>query len=820
MTNMNLKLYTGITFLFILSLFFLHVPGVYANDAGKGHIKGIVTTSEGKPAAHVSVALTGTSRKTVTADDGAFILRDITAGNYEIQTSLVGYQRQIQNVTVEAGKTSNVNFRLNISDRQLQEVIISSSHNKFKTSASKDVAKLPLTNLENPQVYTTINKELLQEQGIFTADDAIRNVPGITKLWNANGRAGDGGANYTMRGFTTTTKLRNGMVGLVTSTVDAVNLEKMEVIKGPSGTLYGSTLVSYGGLINRVTKQPYNRVGGEITYSGGSYGFNRVTADVNTPLDKEGKVLLRVNTAFNSMGSFQDNGFSKNFAFDPSFSYKINDRLTLSFEAEINYRKATLPPQYFFDATTAQLGVDRADKLGVDYNKTYQAGDIVQTSNNSNFYGTAIYTISDQWKSQTSFSTTSGSSDGPLPYLFLIPGNASIRRMVWTLDGSTSNLQLQQNFTGDFHIGSLRNRMVIGLDYLNQRSNIRYINPNPAGGTALFDTVPSRGPNPNYYNFNRDNVNNLYQTQKKAFTYNYTRYNIYSVYVSDVLNLLDNLMVMASIRMDHFNSQPVNNPVTDIPTKGYDQTSFSPKLGIVYQVVKDKVALFGNYMNGFTNPGYRVAHDEQTGLPAPKLFKPEQANQWEGGVKLDVFDGRLSSTVSYYDIKVKNRIMPDPNLSHPNSSVQEGTQRSKGVEIEINANPFTGFNIVAGYAYNDNKLENAAAIYKGRRAQSSGPANAANLWLSYTLSSTAAKGLGIGFGGNYAGDNMVTNNAINGAFTLPAYTLLNAVVYYNQAKYRVSVNVNNLANKEYWIGFTTVDPQMLRQVTGTLAYKF
>jgi iron complex outermembrane receptor protein len=82
MTNMNLKLYTGITFLFILSLFFLHVPGVYANDAGKGHIKGIVTTSEGKPAAHVSVALTGTSIKTVSADEGVFIHRDITGCNY------------------------------------------------------------------------------------------------------------------------------------------------------------------------------------------------------------------------------------------------------------------------------------------------------------------------------------------------------------------------------------------------------------------------------------------------------------------------------------------------------------------------------------------------------------------------------------------------------------------------------------------------------------------------------------------------------------------------------------------------------------------
>lgn len=277
---MSRKFYLSIAIIFQI---LLSISNVYALEADKGHIKGVVTTTDGKPAAHVSVDVVGTSRKTITSADGTFTLHDIPAGNYEIRISLMGYQRQTQQVTVTAGKTSKMDIRLNVSDQQLQEVIVSSTHNKFKTSSSKDVAKLPLASMENPQVYTTINKELLQEQGIFTADDAIRNAPGITKLWSANGRAGDGGAIYTMRGFTTAIKLRNGMAGLVTSTVDAINLEKMEVIKGPSGTLYGSTLVSYGGLINRVTKQPYDHFGGEISYSAGSYGLNRVTADINTP---------------------------------------------------------------------------------------------------------------------------------------------------------------------------------------------------------------------------------------------------------------------------------------------------------------------------------------------------------------------------------------------------------------------------------------------------------------------------------------------------------------------------------------------------------
>ncbi|MFX5574575.1 hypothetical protein ABTD77_19235, partial [Acinetobacter baumannii] len=92
----------------------------------------------------------------------------------------------------------------------------------------------------------------------------------------------------------------------------------IEVIKGPSATLFGSTLTSYGGLINRVTKKPYASFGGEINYASGSYGYNRVAADINTPLDSAKNVLLRVNTAYRYEGSFQDNGFERGLVIAPS----------------------------------------------------------------------------------------------------------------------------------------------------------------------------------------------------------------------------------------------------------------------------------------------------------------------------------------------------------------------------------------------------------------------------------------------------------------------------------------------------------------------
>jgi iron complex outermembrane receptor protein len=119
----------------------------------------------------------------------------------------------------------------------------------------------------------------------------VRNTPGIQKMWEATGRGGDGGSYYNSRGFIMQSQLRNGIAGIVTSEIDAINLDKLEVIKGPSATLFGSTLTSYGGLLNRVTKKPFDKFGGEVTAAGGSYDFKQLSADINAPLDAAKKML-------------------------------------------------------------------------------------------------------------------------------------------------------------------------------------------------------------------------------------------------------------------------------------------------------------------------------------------------------------------------------------------------------------------------------------------------------------------------------------------------------------------------------------------------
>jgi iron complex outermembrane receptor protein len=813
-----------LTVIYIVFLFISPLAVLAQNNAS---ISGKVLTADGKPAEFVNITLnattgttgtTGTTKGTTVNASGHYTLHNVAPGTYQLIASFVGLPPQTRKIEITPGTTLTLDLTLNESSAQLNEVIVSSHKtNRFATAKSDDAAKMPLNNLENSQSYSTVTSSLMAEQGVYNLDDALKNVPGANKLWAATDRSGFGnGSSFALRGFQLNTYLRNGIPANVSTTIDNANLESIEVLKGPSATLFGSAVTSYGGLINRVTKKPFDHTGGEIDYSGGSYGFNRLTADVNTPLDSAKKLLCRVNSSLNTQKSWQDAGFHRSIFVAPSLSYKASDRLTFSFDAELYQSQGTTPQLFFFNTTVAQLGVNSADKLNLDYNRSYISNDLVLRSSNLNFTGEMNYRLSENWTARTDITVVNTSSNGPMPYFYLLPGNGQIARNVWTIDGTDQTFDIQENIVGKFSTGPLKHRLLLGLDYYNYNANVRYheFMGTADGQTAadLFDVINTTGNIPNYLNFSKAKVDSAY-ANSPADPYPYiisTKEYISSAYASDVINITDQLIANAALRIDHFDFAGNYNPVDGTTSGGYHQTALSPKFGLVYQVLKDKVALFGNYQNGFTN---ETGTDYQG-----HSFKPEQAGQFEGGVKLNAFAGKLSGTISYYDIKVKDILRQD--IDHPNFSVQNGTETSKGLEAELIANPFEGFNVVAGYAHNDAKYTKADSDVNGLRPNSSGPQDMANLWLSYRFTSGSVKGLGLGFGGNYAGKSLAESSRSEGQFWMPEYTLLNASIFYEAGKFRFSANVNNLTNIKYWIGWYTVNPQQPRTINGSIAFRF
>lgn len=823
------------TLIFAFTFIIITVAGVQAQTrgTGSGTVKGKITTSDNKPADNVSVGFKGTKYGTITNENGEYTFRAPT-GSYTLTVSYVGVQGVEMQVNVITGQTVNVPVTtINTSIAELKEVNISANKaNRYTRKVSVDAAKIPLTNLENSQSYSTITNETLKDQQVFSVDDALRNASGIQKLWDATGRGGDGGSYFTLRGFTVQSSLRNGVAGLVTSTVDAVNTDKVEVIKGPSGTLYGSSLPSFGGLVNRVTKKPYETFGAEITHSLGSYDLNRTAVDVNTPLDKNKNVLFRLNSAYNFRHSFQNYGKSRSFALAPSLSVKASEKLSFLFEAEMFFsRNSSMRPFFFFYDTPKAMGITKVSDLNIDYKQAYVNDDVTQRSRSMNYFAQANYKISDKITSQTIFSSSNSFSNGGSPYFYLVTDQTAVtlsgntipdlpgsNNYVGVYDQSTADsklgaIQVQQNFNGDFNIGQMRNRIVLGLDYQHINSNQTYV-------SNTYGVAPLNNPAFDYGMFNnllRNTVNPATLSNANTFAYKYKR-NTYSAYVSDVLNITEQLLVSAGVRIDNYrNGQGYYYDGTPNPgSLPFNQSAVSPKFGLVYQAIKEQLSFFANYQNGFVNPGYFL-----TASGATQRADVQNANQIEGGVKMALFNGKLNGTISYYNIKLTNVLRGATETGAvAGSSVQDGTQLSRGFEAEVMANPLSGLNVIAGFAYNNSKFTKANADVLNLRPNTAGSPYLANFYLSYRLPENTVRGLGAGFGGNYASENKVINSVSSGTFSLPSYTVLNANVFLDRTKYRFGLTANNVTNKRYYTGYTTINPQDLRQFILSASYKF
>jgi iron complex outermembrane receptor protein len=224
-------------------------------------------------------------------------------------------------------------------------------------------------------------------------------------------------------------------------------------------------------------------------------------------------------------------------------------------------------------------------------------------------------------------------------------------------------------------------------------------------------------------------------------------------------------------------------------------------------VFADKLSVFANYMSGFFNKSGNAKDGSS--------FKPEHADQMEFGVKADAFNHKLSGTVSYYDIEVKDVLRTDPDDA--NYSVQDGTQISKGVEVDITANPFTGLNLVVGYAYNDSKYSKADASVNGLRPALSGPDKMFNFWISYRVAKGKLQGLGAGFGGNMGSSSFQTNTQ-TAKVIVPDYKLYDATVFYDQPKFRIGFKVDNLTSEKAWS--VRLTPQAPARFLGSIALKF
>lgn len=755
-------------------------------------LKGYVKTIDNKSIQNAHVKLKGTNFKTVTNTEGMYVFEKLPKGNYTLLVSYVGKNTIKRKVAIINDNTTILNIVMENSNENLEEILVSGK--KVSPVAKKEsfnIARLPITNMENPQVYITVSDELMKTQLATDFDAALKNVvgAGVPIRYNQNRLV------FYSRGFEVEPKIRNGLTTFNQNAIDPVNLERIEVLKGPSATLFGSSEVSYGGLLNRVTKKPNEDFGGSVGYSGGSWNLNRLTLDLNTPVNEAKTLLFRMNGAVHSEKSFQDAGFTNNIAFTPSILYKIDEKTQLFFDLEYTKTRGTSPVRHTID--TGEISHRNAEDFIEFYDVSYASNDIFYTGENIDFFGELKHVLSDKWTSSTSFARTQTSSDG---YTSRIDGRSAItfRARVFSGHYGYNSTNLQQNFTGKFNIGKVKNRVVVGVNYYNysQDRDVTSIN------TSDFEYGSSE-----YYNeFNKSFIDT--ELVNGSRTLRNQKTDTYSAYVSDVVNFTDNFLAMLSLRFDHFNDKGTYNILTSTLGEGFSQNALSPKLGLVYQILPEKVSVFGNYMNGFANQGGSSENGNS--------FNPEHANQLEGGIKFNLFNNKVIGSVSYYDIKVEDIIRENPN--NTDFDIQDGTQTSEGLELEFSANPIEDFNILMGFAYNKSELQNTEdGEQDGLRPERSGPDKLFNWWMDYNVLGKNTNKLLIGMGGN-TGSSSFQTNTIDATVTIPSYTVFDFGVTYKTNTFSLGIKGNNITDEKYWS--YRLAPQKSRNFVANFTFNF
>jgi iron complex outermembrane receptor protein len=803
-------------------------------------IKGTITLSDNSAAENISVELKGTNNGALTNAQGNYEIRNIRPGSYTLIVSAVGIAPLTETITLAAGENVTRNITLSENQQQLNEVIIEANTNKYARTKSEIVSKMPLKDIENPQVYNTITSEVLREQVITNFDDALKNAPGLDKLWESTGRGTDGAGYFSLRGFAVQPTMINGVPGLTNGSPDPANIESIDVIKGPSGTLFGSSLISYGGLINVTTKKPYNTFGGNVSYTGGTYGLNRYVLDINTPLGTDKKVNARVNAAYHTEDSFQDAGFKKSIFVAPSITYQANEKLSFFANAEFFNGKSTNQTMLFLDRS-APLRVRTMKELGYNNKRSYTSNDLYTETPSVNLQAQMNYKINNNWTSQTILSRSSAKALGYYSYLYeatstieaqtglVFEKGIILRRSTTKQNSETIGTDIQQNFIGEFNIGSVKNKFVAGLDYFNRNiktNNTGYgvqgfvnigVDPGifasiaPALHTVL--NIPLGGTGDDTGVLTQAGADaGIAASSSPSVGYSLAKQEVFSAYASEIAYILPNLSAMASLRVDRFSND------------NGAQTAFSPKFGLVFQPILNQLSIFANYMDGFVNTD-PAQNSSGSNPPVAVTFDPEHANQFEVGTKINLFNNKVSGSLSYYHTKVDNMVytLYGPTQADPGNianSVQGGAQTNKGIEFSITANPVAGLNIIAGYSYNDSRLTAGDPDFVGHRPESAGPQNLANLWATYKFNRGLLNGFGLGFGGNYGSENKIMSREIAGTFALPEYTVINASAFYNIEAFTLTLKMDNITNKEYYKGWSTINPQRPRIFAANLTYNF
>jgi len=705
-------------------------------------------------------------------------------------TGLFSFERALE--AVLAG--TSVTFRLTSPNAALLELRGQAESVEVTGRAPTVVVSSPKYTAplrEITQTIEVIPRAVIEEQGVTTLSDALRNVPGITlQAGEGGGASNTAGDMFNMRGFNAANSLFVDGVrddGLVSR--DVFNLEQIEVFMGPTGSDVGRGTAA--GYVNMQTKSPHGISGASALFSYGSADQKRLTFDVNRalPLGAPGRWLNR--SALRLNGLWQDGGTpGRDFvtqerrAFAPSLALGLDTSTRVMFSAQV-MRQDNLP----------DYGIPGAAWEEPLTPTTVLAPAPVASSN---YYGSVDYDY-DKGSQDSYTARVEHDINTSLTLRNQTRYNRATREAVITTiqnvaayDPLTDNVTLarqgndrentivanQTNGVARFATGRLQHSSSFGLEFLSEEQNAPLM-------TGLGVRTPANIYNPNPF----DPVSGYAPALTSAFSTGKT--NTVGLFAFDTLDLGAKWQVNGGVRVERFETRYNALDAAGLTTNLDDSDVIvSGKAGVLFRATQSG-NVYVSYGSTVTPPGAaNFALNAQVNNQNNPNVKPQESTNYEVGSKWDFANGRLSLNTAIFRTENRNVIFTVDATTIPPLYNQDDSQLVKGVSVGSIGRLTSAWELFANFAYLDSSLETQNDANQGNRLTLT-PEYSASVWTTYRLPFRLTVG-----GGIRAIDSVFVNAA--NTIAAPGYRLIDGLVEYEvNRNLTLRLNLTNLTDETY-----------------------
>ena len=661
----------------------------------------------------------------------------------------------------------------------------------YTTGSTSTATGLPLSIRETPQSVTVITRQQMDDRGVQSIGDALRNTPGISTQKYDSDRT-----EFSARGFAITNFQYDG-VNIPYDGVygenpnngdDASSLDRIEIVKGATGLMTGSGDPS--ATVNLIRKKPTKEFKASISGTVGYWDAYRSVGDISGSLNDSGSVRGRFVGAYSDKNSYQDHYSQKKDLFYGILEADLTPDTLLTFGVD---KSSTTPrgsswtgnPVYFSDG--GRTDFPRHFNPGADWSR--------RDFDDITYFASLEQALANDWKFKASIDqkttdhdTRLASASGGNPDratgegMFLYWGRWEGHRVQNTAD---------VNVTGPYTLGGREHELVAGFMASHSRQT------GATYDTSAFELVPG-----SIYDWNGDLPEQNFPKNGK-----YERIQSQNgLYLATRLHATDDLSIILGSRLSTFK---YNEDYSYYPGAGLDDTHASykehgvvtPYAGVVYDL-DDTYSAYASYTSIYQPQTYKDA----TG----STLAPVEGASYEAGLKAAYFDGRLNAGLAFFRIEQDNvaeSIGTNPVTNEGIYKAIDGAT-TKGVELELAGEAAEGWNLSAGYTYARTRDADEQRIF-GFPLATSKPEHVVRTFTTYRLPGALDQvtiGGGISWQSAFYGKIYSPTTGGDTRIKQGGYTLVDLMSRYQfNENLSFTVNANNVFDKRYLTGLGNFD---------------